>query len=77
MVRRRIEARDGHRCRVPGCGNPIPLEQSHLKPFRDGTPATPENLAQHCSTCNVLIETGRLRVEGEAPLERYYRAGAG
>jgi hypothetical protein len=73
-VWRRIEARDGYRCRVPGCGCPVPLEKSHLKPFRDGTPATTENLAQHCATCNDLIETGRLRVEGVAPLEKYYRA---
>jgi hypothetical protein len=73
-VRKRVEARDGHRCRVPGCRNRVPLEKSHLKPFRDGTPPRPENLAQHCATCNVLIETGRLVVEGEAPLERYYRA---
>ena len=50
----------------------MPLEQSHLKPFREGTPPTPEYLAQHCATCNDLIETGRLRVEGRAPLERYY-----
>jgi hypothetical protein len=33
-----------------------------------------ENLAQHCATCNDLIEEGRLRVKGEAPLEKYYRA---
>ncbi|MEN8151732.1 MAG: hypothetical protein ABFS86_18090 [Planctomycetota bacterium] len=79
-VRRHVEARDGHRCRRPGCSNPVPLEQSHLKPFRDGTPATPEFLAQHCATCNDLIESGRLRVEGRAPLERYYltrEGGAG
>ena len=76
-VRRRVEARDGHRCRRPGCSNPVPLEQSHLRPFRDGTPATPEFLAQHCATCNDLIEAGRLRVEGRAPLEKYYLAGKG
>jgi len=75
-VRRHVEARDGHRCRRPGCSSPVPLEQSHLRPFRDGTPPTAENLAQHCATCNDLIETGRLRVEGSAPLERY-RLGNG
>lgn len=73
-VRRRIEARDGHRCRRPGCANPVPLEASHLKPYRDGTPPTPGNLVQHCATCNDLIETGRLKVEGSAPLEQYYLA---
>jgi hypothetical protein len=76
-VRRHVEARDGHRCRRPGCGNPVAMEMSHLKPFRDGTPPTAEFLAQHCATCNDLIETGRLRVEGEAPLEQYWLAGAG
>ena len=41
-------------------------------PYRDGTPPTEEYLRQHCATCNDLIETGRLRVVGLAPFERYY-----
>jgi len=72
-VRRRIEARDGFRCRTPGCENPVPLQASHLKPFRDGTPMTEEFLCQHCAGCNDLIEAKKIKIEGEAPLERYYR----
>ncbi|MHC4858791.1 MAG: hypothetical protein ACYTDY_01720 [Planctomycetota bacterium] len=73
-VRRRIEARDGFRCRTPGCGNPVPLEAGHLKPFRDGAPMSERFLCQQCATCNDLIENGRLRVAGEAPFERYHLA---
>jgi hypothetical protein len=31
-------------------------------------------LGHQCATCNDLIETGRLRVEGEAPFESYHLA---
>jgi len=73
-VEKRIHARDGFVCRTPGCGCALPLEMSHLTPFRDGTPPVLEHLRQHCATCNDLIETGRLRVSGHAPYERYYSA---
>ena len=69
-----IRARDGFVCRTPDCGCEVPLENSHLTPFRDGTPAQLEFLRQHCATCNVLIETGTLKVVGYAPYERYYDA---
>jgi len=73
-VRRRIEARDGFRCRTPGCGNPVPLEAGHIRPFREGAPMHERFLCLQCATCNDLIEAGRLRVEGEAPYERYHLA---
>jgi hypothetical protein len=74
-LRRYIEARDGHRCRVPGCSNPLPLEDGHLGvPFRDGAPMAPPFLGQMCAAHNRMIETGALRVEGYAPFERYYLA---
>jgi hypothetical protein len=71
-VRKVIEARDGFRCRVPGCGNPVPLEMGHVKPYCEGTPTLPEFVGVQCATCNDLIEEGALRVEGEAPFEQYY-----
>ena len=61
-------------CRTPGCGNPVPLEAGHLRPFRDGAPMCEEFLCQQCATCNDLIESGRLRVTGEAPYDRYHLA---
>ncbi|MHC4470341.1 MAG: HNH endonuclease [Planctomycetota bacterium] len=71
-VRRSIEARDGHRCRRPGCGCPVPLDVSHLEPHRDGGPVTRENAVQHCATCNRMIEAGALKAIGRAPFEKYY-----
>jgi len=47
-VRRIVEARDGHRCRVPGCTCDGPLELSHLEPHAEGAPTIPETVAQHC-----------------------------
>ncbi len=71
---RMIQARDGFVCRAPGCENEVPLHNSHLESYCDGTPATPENMRQHCANCNQLIENGNLRVVGMAPWERYYDA---
>ena len=71
-VRRVVEARDGFRCRTPGCTHTHPLDLSHLKDFAAGTPMLPEYLAQHCRACNDMIRTGRLVVEGAAPFERYF-----
>ena len=70
-VRRIVEARDGFRCRTPGCTNPHPLEFSHLRGFAAGTPMSPEFLAQHCRACNDMIESGQLLVRGTAPFEEY------
>ena len=33
-----------------------------------------EFLGQQCATCNDLVEVGRLRIQGEAPFEKYYLA---
>ncbi len=71
-VRRHVEARDGHRCRVPGCTCPGPLEFSHLERYADGAPTTPATVAQHCRAHNTMIETGRLVVKGRAPFEKYF-----
>jgi len=73
-VRRTVEARDGFRCRVPGCTSSGPLEISHLQPYRDGAPMDPRVLAQHCSVHNRLIESGKLTITGYAPCEAYHLA---
>ena len=71
-VREFIEARGGFRCETPGCGEELPLDGSHLRPYRDGTPPLREYLALHCSGCNQSIEQKQLRVMGTAPYARYY-----
>jgi uncharacterized protein YifE (UPF0438 family) len=73
-VRKAVEARDGFRCRVPGCGCTGPLEFSHLERFADGAPMIPEVLAQHCATHNSQIESGALGVRGQAPYEHYWQS---
>ena len=73
-VRRIVEARDGHRCRVPGCTCDGPLQLSHLEPYAEGAPTIPETVVQHCWAHNAMIETGRLVVKGRAPFERYFLA---
>jgi len=73
-VLKKVEARDGFVCRTPSCECEIPLENSHLKRYCEGTPASEEHLRKHCGTCNDLIESGSLRVVGYAPYERYYTA---
>lgn len=69
-----IEARDGMRCSTPGCTCAGPLENGHLTPFRDGTPADPEMIRKQCATCNVLVESERLVITGRAPFEEYTTA---
>jgi hypothetical protein len=71
-LQREIQARDGFRCRVPGCGNYL-LENGHMEtPFSEGAPMSREHLGLQCATCNRLIEKGRLRIVGHAPYEKYY-----
>jgi hypothetical protein len=73
-VLKRLRARDGSVCRTPICGCEVPLEIGHLEEFAKGTPPILEQLREQCATCNELIKTGRLRVVGHAPYERYYGA---
>ena len=67
-----IDARDGFRCRVPGCLNQLPLENGHIHKFCEGGPTTPKNMATQCKSCNALIEEESLVVIGIAPYEKYY-----
>ncbi len=71
-VLKKIGARDGFVCRTPDCGCEVPLENSHLLKYCDGTPALLEWLRLHCASCNDLIESEALKVVGTAPYERYY-----
>ena len=51
-VRRGVLARDGHRCRAPGCGRTRFLEVHHLVPRSRGGTNHPENLVTLCGTCH-------------------------
>jgi hypothetical protein len=73
-VLKRVRARDGSVCRTPVCGCEVPLEIGHLEDFAKGAPPILELLREQCGTCNELVKTGRLRIVGHAPYERYYAA---
>ncbi|MBU2502514.1 HNH endonuclease [bacterium] len=51
-VRRRVLARDGHRCQGPGCTNTRFLEVHHVLPRARGGTNRPDNLITLCSACH-------------------------
>jgi 5-methylcytosine-specific restriction endonuclease McrA len=53
-VRRKVLARDRHRCRAPGCGRTRFLEVHHLKPRRRGGTNDPANLIALCVACHTM-----------------------
>jgi hypothetical protein len=54
-VRREVMARDGHRCRAPGCGSARFLEVHHVVPRAAGGSNGPDNLVTLCSACHRLM----------------------
>ncbi len=76
-MRRAVLARDGHRCRVEGCGRARFLEVHHLIPRSEGGENRPENLVTLCSSCHRLLHERGL-AEGalaEGALKGLLRAG--
>ena len=53
-TRREVMARDGHRCRAPGCLNTRFLEVHHVKPRAKGGGNEAGNLITLCSACHRL-----------------------
>jgi hypothetical protein len=61
-VRRRVLARDRHRCTTPGCGATLHLEIHHRTPVAAGGSNAPENLITLCGGCHrSLHEIARRR----------------
>lgn len=54
-ARRRVLARDGHRCVTPGCGATQFLEIHHRIPVSHGGTNAPENLVTLCHRCHRSI----------------------
>lgn len=65
-VARRLRARHGDRCAVPGCGNRIWLEKAHLKPHREGGSREAHNLICLCPRHHRALDAGLMRFEGTA-----------
>ena len=68
-VRRRVLARDAHRCVVPGCTNRLWLDLHHLRPFAAGGDHGQDNLVTLCTAHHRLHHEGRLALERIGPLE--------
>jgi len=54
-VRRRVLARDGHRCRARGCGRRTLLEIHHRVPVSRGGTHDPANLVTLCHGCHQAL----------------------
>jgi len=54
-VRRRVLARDGHRCRTPGCGRRTLLELHHRVPVARGGTNHASNLVTSCHGCHQAL----------------------
>ncbi len=54
-TRRKVLARDRHRCQAPGCEHTKFLEVHHIQPRTDGGGNDPENLITLCSACHRLV----------------------
>ena len=71
-VRRKVMARDKHRCQAPGCGRTRFLEVHHIVARSNGGSNRAENLTTLCAACHRLYhERGAVR---ETP-PRYSHAG--
>ncbi len=74
-LRRRVLERDGHRCRVAGCGSGRFLSVHHRKPRSAGGTNTPGNLVTLCASCHRAIHEMGERT-GRELLGRMLRAPA-
>lgn len=67
-VRRLVEHRDGHRCRVPGCDQTLWLQIHHVVHWEDGGPTDTANLASLCGGHHRQHHQGLLGITGDADL---------
>jgi hypothetical protein len=65
--RKRIKARDGHRCRVPGCRATRYLDVHHIVHREDSGDDADENLLCLCRGHHRLHHQGLLHISGRAP----------
>jgi len=63
-VRRAVERRDHHRCRVAGCRASIGLHLHHLDPRAQGGVHTADNLILLCAAHHGAHHAGKLRIVG-------------
>ena len=73
-VREVVRKRDRDRCVVPGCSCSRNLHYSHITAFRHGGAPTPENIVLLCPLHNYMMESGFLRIEGDAHAPQFLAA---
>ena len=68
-LRRRVLARDGHRCQAPGCRHTRHLQLHHRVPTAQGGTTTEDNLVTLCAGCHRSLHRREqaLRCAGEDP----------
>jgi hypothetical protein len=64
--RKRVLARDKHRCRVPGCRSAQNLEVHHIRHRAHGGSSTMSNLVTLCGGHHALYHEGKLIIRGTA-----------
>lgn len=65
-IRRKVLARDGHRCRVPGCRS-TNIDAHHMRPFALGGTHDEWNLLTLCEGHHRAVHNGKLLIRGTAP----------
>jgi hypothetical protein len=76
-VRRRVLERDGHRCRMAGCGSTRNLEVHHRVPLALGGSDDAENLLALCESCHRWVHEKLTRDITMAYSEKFPRGNAG
>ena len=74
-MRRAVEHRDGHCCRVPGCHRTTGLEIHHIRHWEDGGPTETWNLITLCEFHHRCHHRGTLGIEGNADLVGHLAPG--
>ncbi len=66
-TRRKVFARDKHRCTVPGCRSTRFLEAHHIKPRSEGGGHELRQIILLCDGHHVLLHEGVIAIRGTAP----------
>ncbi len=59
-VKDAVLVESGHRCSIPTCRTPVPIEIAHIVPWAESKDHSPENLIVLCSNCHSLQEKGHI-----------------
>jgi hypothetical protein len=72
-LRRRVEHRDRHKCRVPWCRSSNNVDCHHIRPVSAGGTHTFENLLSLCESHHLAHHEGALTIEGTATSPTFRR----